>query len=63
MFGFPTNNDEIFVLNYCILHTKYYIYIQRLFNQNNTYIHSCIAQLKHRLEIQYNICEKENRED
>ncbi len=35
MFGFPTNKDEIFILNYCIHHTKHYIYIERLFDQNN----------------------------
>ncbi len=25
---------QYFVLNYCILYTKYYIFIQRLFNNN-----------------------------
>ncbi len=55
MLGFPTNRDEILVVNYCIFHTKYYIYIQRLYHQNNLYIHSCLAQLKHRLEIEHNI--------
>ncbi len=63
MFGFLTNKDEIFVINYCILHTKYYIYIQRLFNQNSMDIHSCQVQLKHRLEIEHIICKQENRED
>ncbi len=56
MFSFPTNKDEIFALNYCILHTKYYIHIQRLFNQNNTDIHRCLAQIKHRLEREHKIC-------
>ncbi len=27
MLWFPTNKDEILVLNYCIFHTKYYIYL------------------------------------
>ncbi len=26
-------------------------------------IHSCLAQLKHQLELEYNICKKEHRED
>ncbi len=54
--------EEIQVLNYCMLHTKYYIYIQRLYNQNNLDIHSCLAQLKNKLEIECNICKKNNNE-
>ncbi len=42
-----------------IPHQILYIYIQRLYNQNNLDILSCLAQLKHRLEIEYNICKKE----
>ncbi len=34
LFGFVGSNGIIDVLNYCILYAKYYIYIQRLFNQN-----------------------------
>ncbi len=56
--------EEIQVLNYCMLHTKYYIYIyiQRIYNQNNLDIHSCQAQLKNKLEIKYNIYKKDNNE-
>ncbi len=62
MLGFPHNKEEIQVLNYCMLHTKYYIYIQRLYNQNNLDIHSCLAQLKNRLGVEYNISKKYNNE-
>ncbi len=34
LFGFVGSNGIIYVLNYCILYAKFYIYIQRLFNQN-----------------------------
>ncbi len=27
LFGFPSNSDVMQVLNFCILYTKYYIYI------------------------------------
>ncbi len=54
--------EEIQVLNYCMLRTKYYIYIHRLYNQNNLDIHSCLAQLKNKLEIEYNVRKKDNNE-
>ncbi len=28
LMGFPETSDDILVLNYCILYTKYYIFIQ-----------------------------------
>ncbi len=62
MLGFPHNKEEIQVLHYCMLYTKYCIYIQRLYNQNNLDIHSCLAQLKNRLEVKYNICKKDNNQ-
>ncbi len=62
MLGFPHNKEEIQVLNYYMLHTKYYIYIKILYNQNNLDIHSCLAQLKNRLEVEYNICKNDNNE-
>ncbi len=52
----PLNSDAIQVLIFCLLHTKYYIYIQRLFHGNKLNLYSCLAQLKFGLEIEYNIC-------
>ncbi len=37
---------------------KYYIYIQKLFNKNHLDVHSCKMQLKHAIEIEYEICNK-----
>ncbi len=46
------------VLNICILWAKYYIYIQRLFNnkKNDLDLCECLAQVKLAFEIEYNIC-------
>ncbi len=62
MHGFPLNKEEIEVLNYSTIHAKFSIYIQILYNQNNLDIHSCLAQLKNRREVEYNICKKFNNE-
>jgi hypothetical protein len=35
LFGFDPVDDVIFVLNFCVLHAKYYIYIRRLLKDNN----------------------------
>ncbi len=45
-FGFPETREKIHVINFCIFYIKYYIYIQRLFNNNQLDVYSCQAQLK-----------------
>ncbi len=60
MLSFSHNKEEIQVLNYYMLHTKYYIYIQRLYNQNN--LDQLSLPTKNRLEVEYNICKKDNKE-
>ncbi len=60
--GFPLNSDAIQVLNFCLLYTKYYIYIQRLFHGNKLDLYACLTQIKFALEIQYNICKSTNNE-
>ncbi len=61
LFGFPLNNDVMHVLNFCTLYSKYYIYIQRLFNTLDFYV--CLTQLKQALKIEENICRKNNNVD
>ncbi len=63
LFGFPLNNDVMHVLNFCTLYAKYYIDIQRLFNNNTLDLHVCLPQLKQALKIEENICRKNNNED
>ncbi len=58
----PLNTDAMQVLNFCILYTKYYIYIQRLFNKNELDLYACLAQVKLSLEIECNICKNANKE-
>ncbi len=64
LFGFPNFNPEekekLHVLNYCILYTKYYIYIQRLFQNNSLDIYAYQMQIKAALEIEFKICKKTN---
>ncbi len=60
--GFPLNSDAIQVLNFCLLYTKYYIYIQRLFHGNQLDLYAGLTQIKFALEIQYNICKSTNNE-
>ncbi len=53
IFCFPLNSDAIQVLNFCLLYTKYYNYIQCLFHGNKLDLYACLAQLKSALKIEY----------
>ncbi len=44
-------------LNFYTLYAKYYIYIQRLFNNNTLDLYVCLTQLKQALKIEH-ICRK-----
>ncbi len=58
--GFPNTSDDIRDLNYCILFTKYYIFIQWLFSNNELDLYVCQTQIKLALNIEHNICKKRN---
>ncbi len=45
LMGFPETFDDILVLNYCMLYTKYYIFIQQLFNNNVLDLYVCQTQV------------------
>ena len=62
IFGFPTTNDIVLALNYCILHAKHYIYIQKLLENNNPELYVFQIKLKQALDIEYEICRKNNNE-
>ncbi len=52
------------VLNFfCILYAKYYIYIQRLINNNTLDLYACLNQLKQVLKIEEDICIKNNKKE
>ncbi len=56
------HQDAIQVLNFCLLYSKYYIYIQSLFHGNKLDLYACLTQLKFALEIECNICKSTNNE-
>ncbi len=58
--GFPETSDDILVVNYYILYTKYYIFILRLFNNNELDLYVCQTQAKLALNIEHIICKKRN---
>ncbi len=39
--GFPETSNEIHVLNYCMVYTKYYMYIQLLFKNKELDLYAC----------------------
>ncbi len=53
--GFP---NDILVLNYCKLYTKYYIHIPWLFIKNELDLYVCQIQIKLALNIEHSICKK-----
>ncbi len=58
LFGFPGNSDDDIALNYCILYAKYFIYREKLNNQNMLTIDVLLylSHLIHILKIEKNIC-------
>ncbi len=54
--GFPETSEDIEALNYYVLYTKYYIYIQQLFNNNELDLYLFEIQIKTAIMIEYNIC-------
>ncbi len=61
LFGFVGSNGIIDVLNYCILYAKYYIYIQRIFNQNKLDVYAYLTLLKNTLILERQISINNNK--
>ncbi len=55
LFGFVDSYSITDVLNYCILYAKYYIYIQRLFNQRKLDVYACLTLLRNAVTIEWQI--------
>ena len=55
-FGVNSMNDGLAVLNFCILHIKYYIYRQRLFNENTMSLREIRNDIRYKLDIENKIC-------
>ena len=61
IFGSQDVTEGVAVLNFCIFHIKYYIYRQRLIHDNVFRLHEIQNVIVAKLEIEKNICQKENR--
>ena len=61
IFGSQDDTEGVAVLNFSIFHIKYYIYRQRLFHDNVFRLHEIQNVIVAKLEIEKNICQKENR--
>ncbi len=59
--GFLETSDDILVINYCILYTKYYMFIQWLFIKNELDLCVCLTQVKLALNIDHSICKKHQK--
>ena len=55
LFGIKNMNDGHEVLNFCVLHIKYYIYKQRLFHENTLSIREICNEIRYKLDIERKI--------
>ena len=60
LFGFQVEGDIFNVLNFCILLAKYYIYKQRIHNDNLIDFYQYLVQLKYKLKLEQTICTHNN---
>lgn len=58
-FGVKNSSESNEVMNFCILHIKFYIYKQRLFNENNMNIRELCNSISYKLEIEKKLCDKD----
>ena len=56
LFGFQAEGGSFKVLNYCVLMAKYYIYINRIHNNNSVDNYQYLVFLKSKLTIEKNVC-------
>ena len=62
IFGIEVENDIMFVINYVILHGKFYIYRNRVNNVHTLSLNAFKAQLRYKLEIEKIITMSKNPE-
>jgi hypothetical protein len=56
LFGYRLIDDIFKVINFVFLHAKYYIYISRLYNNNNLSLNEFLIILKQKLIMEKEIC-------
>ncbi len=62
LFGYYGESDIVKVLNFVIIHAKYYIYRQRLYQNNNIEFYDFLMILKYKLKQMKCILEYKNQE-
>ena len=62
LFGVSSMNDCHEVLNFSILHIKYYIYKQRLFYENTMAFREIRNDIRYQLDIEKKICANEDKQ-
>ena len=60
IFGMPSSNPTILVLNLCLIIAKFHIYKQRLFHDNCISFYMFLSELKNKLFIEESICIRES---
>ena len=63
LFGYQSRENVFVVLNYCIIHAKFFIHRQKLFYNNSLGLHEFLTELKFKLQIEYNICKSNGAVD
>lgn len=61
LFGAAGNDDTTSVFNYIVLNAKYYIYIQKIVNDNNIFFLQFLINLRNKLHIKKDICKKDSK--
>ena len=59
LFGFQSDGEILHVLNYCLLHVKFYIYKQKLADKKIDF-YEFLMEFKYVLNIERNICKENN---
>ena len=61
LFGYPGECDLIKTINYCILTAKYFVYIRKLFNNNDLDFYQYLVLLKHHLSLEEIACQSKGK--
>ncbi len=61
LYGYPGEEDIIQILNYCVLLAKYFIYTNKLNDNNTLDLYSYLVLLKRKIYFEKTICTQQNK--
>ena len=61
IFGFPGISEEIKLLNYLVIHAKYFIYIKKLDNINKFELYTFLIKLKQTVNMECDIYTRQKK--